>query len=103
RCDGVDVSLCSFFRDTGFQSTNNVITVIAATLRKFWSNRNRSINLGAFWIIETLGHHSHDRASNVVYGDRLVEDVGIGSEASLPQTVCDYRNCILAGLILFFK
>ena len=48
-----------------------------------------------------LGHHAHDCADDAVDRDRFVEDVWVAAEASLPETVRDDRDLVLAGLILF--
>src|SRR5215217_3506695 len=48
-----------------------------------------------------LRHHTNYGSYNAVDGDCFVDDIGIAAETSLPETVSDDRDCVLARLIFF--
>src|SRR6185369_16931952 len=72
-----------------------------AVLHQLRRHRQRRVYFSSFRIVETFRHHAHDCAHDAVYRDRFVEDVFVAAEASLPQTVRDDRDLVLAWLILF--
>src|SRR5687767_1354111 len=84
-----------------FESADHVIAVKEAVAFDLGRQPERRINFPALWKIEMLRHHADHRPLDIVDGDRLVDDVWIAAEASLPETVGDDRYCVCSGLVLF--
>ncbi len=103
RRDVVQLSLRTHDRSAGFESAEHVVTVIAAAFHQLRRHCERRIDFRTFRKVETLRHDADNSARNAVDGDRLVKNVWVAAEASLPETVSDDSDGVLAGLILFRK
>src|SRR5687767_7766130 len=77
--------------------------MIGAIDREIGRQPDRPINFSALWKVKMFRHYPDHRALDIVDGDRLIDDVWIAAEASLPETVGDDRYCVSSGLVLFFS
>src|SRR5262249_7132735 len=97
----VDIALCALYRNAGFKSPDDVISVQAPVLYDPLREFERRIDLAAFWIVKMLRQYSDDRDYLPVCRNRSVEDVLIAAETPLPETVTNDGDIIFARLILF--
>jgi hypothetical protein len=100
----VSISACAAFSETpGLSFRNDVVTVKAPVLHKFRCQCNRRIDFGAFRIIEVRRQHANHCANDTVSRNRLIDNIRIGAETTLPKAVGDDGDAILAGLVLFLN
>src|SRR6185295_13838983 len=107
--DRIDIGLGLLNRDSRFQAANHAVLKVTSTnLLLLVSEGQRNPQLGGFGKrrprvrkLKSRRHHTDNRERLVVEPYDFPGDVRIGTEVSLPQSVAEYHNVLIARLILF--
>src|SRR5436853_7157618 len=100
--EGIDVRLRLFARDAGFHSRNQAevmrASAIVAEVVSGKGYRLPELRLGV-GELKTCGHHADDGVALAIEHDAAPDDLVIAGELALPETVAEYRDLIVTGLI----
>src|SRR5262249_16911639 len=93
-------SLCLGKRHAFFQTTHWSEEVSPALFHTRSIEVHWNPELCCSWEGELPGHHTQHQMRSPIKRDRFVDDVWIATKATLPQSVTQYCDLIIAGLFI---